>query len=87
MEEELKSADVKISEDARRQTTEKLAKEVQDLKRMSADMDEELKKKEVVKIQLTHKINLHILRQRKRKFLSIQWAAIRKINNQYALIG
>jgi outer membrane protein len=47
LEEELKSADQKMTAETRNKKAEKLAQEVKELKRLGADMEEELKKKEV----------------------------------------
>lgn len=52
MEEELKS-DSSMSPDVRRDKSEKLAKDVKELKRLGADLEEELKKKDV---ELTQKL-------------------------------
>lgn len=53
LEEELKTIDPKIIPEVRQQKAEKLAQEVKELKRSGADMEEELKKKEV---ELTRKL-------------------------------
>jgi len=53
MEEELKKPDPNLSGEARREKTDKLAKEVKELKRLGSDMEEELKKKNA---ELTQKL-------------------------------
>ena len=47
LDEELKNQNIKLSAEIRQEKTEKLAQEVKELKRLGADMEEELKKKEV----------------------------------------
>jgi outer membrane protein len=53
LEEEIKGADPKMSPEARREKEFKLSREVKELQRLSADMEEELKKKDV---ELTRKL-------------------------------
>ena len=53
LEEELKKPDLKLSDEARREKTDKLAKEVKELKRLGSDLEEELKKKNA---ELTQKL-------------------------------
>jgi len=47
MEEELKGADLKLDDDSRRQKTEKMTREIRELKLLTTDMEAELKKKDV----------------------------------------
>ena len=47
MEEELKGADPKLDDDSRRQKTEKMTREIRELKLLTTDMEAELKKKDV----------------------------------------
>ncbi|MDI9570122.1 MAG: OmpH family outer membrane protein [Pseudomonadota bacterium] len=53
MDGELKNPQLKLSEAARKEKTEKLAREIKEFRRLDADFGEELKKKEV---ELTQKI-------------------------------
>ncbi|MBM4272045.1 MAG: OmpH family outer membrane protein [Deltaproteobacteria bacterium] len=53
LEEEIKSADPKMSPEARREKEFKLSREVKELQRLGADIEEELKKKDV---ELTRKL-------------------------------
>ena len=46
MEEELKKPEKKLSDETRREKTDKLAKEIKELKRLGSDQEEELKKKD-----------------------------------------
>mgnify|MGYP001317758665 FL=1 len=50
---ELKSPDAKLTADARKAKSDKLAQEVKEFKRMQSDLDEELKKKDA---ELTRKL-------------------------------
>jgi outer membrane protein len=59
LDEELKNPQLKLSEEARKEKTEKLAREVKEFRRLDADLSEELKKKEV---ELTSKIIADIRR-------------------------
>jgi len=47
LDQELKNQNIKLSVEIRKEKTEKLAQEVKELKRLGADMEEDLKKKEV----------------------------------------
>jgi len=47
LDQELKNQNIKLSAEIRQEKTDKLAQEVKELKRLGADMEEELKKKEV----------------------------------------
>lgn len=58
LEEELKSSDQKLSPEARREKGNTLNREVRELKRLAADLEEELKKKDA---ELTRKLLGEIL--------------------------
>jgi outer membrane protein len=47
LDQELKNQNIKLSAESRKEKTEKLAQEVKEFKRLEADMEEALKKKEV----------------------------------------
>jgi len=59
MEEELKGADPRLADEARRQKAEKLTREIRELKLLTADMEDELKRKDV---ELTQKIVGEVIR-------------------------
>jgi len=58
MEEELKNAESKLSSGARREKAEKIAREIKELKRLGADLEEELKRKDA---ELTGKLIREII--------------------------
>jgi len=59
MEEELKAADPRLADEARRQKADKLTREVRDLKLLTADMETELKRRDT---ELTQKIVADVIR-------------------------